>query len=84
MKDIQAKPRVKISEIGLFLKTIEIDYKPKDNQERAELITKYFPVLCLKEDVDRYEMLSNIQEDYELESKRESYFQSIGKINPFN
>jgi hypothetical protein len=84
MKDIQAKPRVKISEIGLFLKTIEIDYKPKNNQERAELITKYFPVLCLQEDVDRYEMFcSNPQEDYELLNRREEYFKSIGKTNIF-
>jgi hypothetical protein len=84
MKDIQAKPRVQVSEIGLFLKTIEIDYKPKDNQERAELITKYFPVLCLKEDVDRYEMFcTNPQEDYELLNRREEYFSKINSINPF-
>jgi hypothetical protein len=88
MNNIQNKPRVKISEIGLFLKTIEIDYKPKDNQERAELITKYFPVLCLKEDVDHYEELCNIRqeivEDYELEDRRHSYFQALGTKNPFN
>ena len=73
-----------MQELGVFLRTIEIDFKPQNNAERAQLITEYFPVLCLEEDVDRYEMLSNIKEDYELESRRESYFQSIGKINPFN
>lgn len=81
---VEIKPRVQMQELGVFLRTIEIDFKPQNNAERAELITKYFPVLCLEEDVDRYEMLSNIQKDYELESRRESYFQSIGKINPFN
>ena len=81
---VEIKPRVQMQELGVFLRTIEIDFKPQNNAERAQLITEYFPVLCLEEDVDKYEMLSNIQEDYELESRRESYFQSIGKINPFN
>ena len=81
---VEIKPRVQMQELGVFLRTIEIDFKPQNNAERAQLITEYFPVLCLEEDVDRYEMLSNIQEDYELESRRESYFQFIGKINPFN
>lgn len=81
---VEIKPRVQMQELGVFLKTIEIDFNPQNNAERAQLITEHFPVLCLEEDVDRYEMLSNIQEDYELESRRESYFQSIGKINPFN
>lgn len=81
---VEIKPRVQMQELGVFLRTIEIDFKPQNNAERAQLITEYFPVLCLEEDVDRYEMLSNIKEDYELESRRESYFQSIGKINPFN
>lgn len=81
---VEIKPRVQMQELGVFLRTIEIDFKPQNNAERAQLITEYFPVLCLEEDVNRYEMLSNIQEDYELESRRESYFQSIGKINPFN
>lgn len=81
---VEIKPRVQMQELGVFLRTIEIDFKPQNNAQRAQLITEYFLVLCLEEDVDRYEMLSNPQQDYELESRRESYFQSIGKINPFN
>jgi hypothetical protein len=81
-------PRIIMSEIGLYLRTIELDYNPKNNKERASLITQNFSVLCLEEDVEHYEELCNsrqeIVEDYELEDRRHSYFQSLNSNNPFN
>ena len=84
------KERVGLDNIGLYLRTIELDYKPKDNQERADLITQFFNVICLKEDVDNYEehylnYHNNIitQHDWELESRREEYFNKLGTTNPF-
>lgn len=82
------KPRVQQHELGIFLKTIEIDFKPTTNSERAELISKYFPVYCEVSDIELYELNEAkfnelLQEDYELLSRRENYFQSIGNINPF-
>lgn len=80
----EVRPRVRMDELGLYLKTIELDYCPKNNKERAELITEFFPVLCLEEDVDKYERLSiEPQEDWELESRRHSFFQSLGRGDYF-
>ena len=81
--------RVTLDELGLYLRTIELDYKPQDNQERADLISQFFNVLCYKEDVDHYEQLAHkhqeyLQQDWELESRREEYFKSLNIINPFN
>lgn len=84
------KPRVRMDEIGLYLRTIEAEYKPKDNQERADLITQFFDVLCLPEDIEHYEALyeedslKSIEMDWELESRRNQYFSELNRINPFN
>ncbi len=92
MKSIDNKPRVRMDEIGLYLRTIEAEYRPKTNQERADLITQFFDVLCLPEDIEHYEQLyeeferykEKLLTDWELESRRESYFSQINRINPFN
>jgi hypothetical protein len=83
-----------MDEIGLYLRTIQADYKPKTNQEMADLITQFFNVLCLPEDIDHYEALfqeellqhraSITSEDWELESRRSEYFSKLGRSNPFH
>lgn len=84
MEKINDKPRVTLGDLGLYLRTIELDYKPQDNQERADLISQFFNVICYKEDVDHYEQLSHKHHDWELESRREEYFKALNAINPFN
>lgn len=84
MKNIKHKERVRLDELGVYLRTIELDYKPQDNQERADLISQFFNVICYKEDVDHYEQLSHRYHDWELESRREEYFKAVNYLNPFN
>ena len=76
-----------MDEIGLYLRTIQLDYKPEDNQEMADLITQHFNVLCLVEDIEHYLELEHnhtiINEDYELDSRRAKYFSQLGLRNPF-
>lgn len=84
MEKIDNLPRVRQDEIGMYLRTIEIDYKPNSNEERAELITKFFNVLCLVEDIEHHEMLHReLARDYELAARREAYFRELGTHNPF-
>jgi len=85
MNNTQNKPRVRLDEIGLYLRTIQLDYKPEDNQEMADLITQHFNVLCLVEDIEHYLELehNHIIQDYELESRRAKYFSQLGLRNPF-
>ena len=84
MEEINNLPRVRVDEIGMYLKTIELDYQPSNNIERAELITTHFNVCCLPEDIDHYEMLhQELARDYELSARREAYFRELGTYNPF-
>jgi hypothetical protein len=87
MKRVNQRERVRLDEIGLYLRTIQLDYKPEDNQEMADLITQHFNVLCLVEDVEHYLELEHdlniINEDYELEDRRAKYFSELGLRNPF-
>lgn len=84
MEKIDNLPRVRQDEIGMYLRTIELDYKPNSNEERAELITKFFNVLCLVEDIEHHEMLHReLARDYELAARREAYFRELGTHNPF-
>lgn len=76
-------PKVRIEELGMFLRTIKLDYKAKSNEEYAKLVTEFFDVLCTKEDVDNYEQLCILQEDFELESRKQSYFNKIGLPIPY-
>ena len=78
--NISEKPRVRQDEIGLYIRTIELDYTVNSNQELADLITHFFNVLCLEEDVVKYKAITN---DWELESRREEYFSSINRTNPY-
>lgn len=84
---VNSRERVRMDEIGLYLRTIQLDYKPEDNQEMADLITQHFNVLCLVEDVEHYLELEHdlniINEDYELEDRRAKYFSELGLRNPF-
>lgn len=60
--------RVKLEDIGLYLKLIHMDYQPEGHTEMAELITEHFGVICLPEDIQDYEQLHISQsqlEDYE-------------------
>ena len=84
----KTKPRVIITELGIYLKAIELEYKPKNNEHRAQLITDNFPVLCLAEDIEEYEEMcyySSLIEsqDYDLIGKRDNYFRQLGRSNPF-
>jgi len=87
MKKVKQRERVRMNEIGLYLRTIQLDYKPEDNQEMADLITQHFNVLCLVEDIEHYLELEHnhtiINEDYELDSRRAKYFSQLGLRNPF-
>jgi hypothetical protein len=79
----EKRERVRIDELGLYIKTITIDYGTMSTQEMADLITHYFNVICLPEDIEEYVNLRQPQIDYELEDRREEYFQSINRINPY-
>jgi len=84
MEEINNLPRVRVDEIGMYLKTIELDYQPSNNIERAELITTHFNVYCLPEDIEHYEMLHReLARDYELAARREGYFRELETYNPF-
>jgi hypothetical protein len=78
--NISEKPRIKQDEIGLYMRTVELDYVITSNQEYADLITHFFGVICLEEDVIKYKTMAH---DWELESRREEYFSSINRINPY-
>lgn len=96
MENVQNKPRVRLDEIGVYIRTIQADYKPKTTQEMADLITEFFNVICLVEDIEHYELLHHEEElvrhraslnspevDWELESRRAEYFSKINRSNPF-
>ena len=82
--NVDNRPKVRQDELGLFIKTITIDYGTKiSNQEMADMISHFFDVICLSEDIEEYSNLQQNAIDYELESRREEYFNSINRINPY-
>lgn len=80
-----------MDEIGLYIRTIQQDYNPKTKQELSDLITEFFNVICLPEDIEYYESLyiehlertNQLDEDFELEARRHDYFSKLNRSNPF-
>lgn len=71
--------RVKVEDIGLYIKVIRKDYSPTTNKELARLITEHFKIDCKVMDISHYEGLCMSQiEDYERASREVEY-----NINPF-
>jgi hypothetical protein len=62
------RKRVKIEDIGMYLRLIQMDYLPVDNEELAQLISENFNVDCVTRDIEIYEKLHvdyHETEDYE-------------------
>ena len=70
--------KVKMEDMGLYIKTLQMDHTLGDAKGIAKLITKHFKVECEEIDVLHYEGLLNHVEDYERESRIVEY-----SINPF-
>lgn len=88
MNEVKQLERVRLDEIGMYLKAITLEYGDIDNRQMSILITKNFKVLCTEQDVDNYEVLEHyhnarIEEDYELEARRDKYFRSLNTPNPY-
>jgi hypothetical protein len=85
--ETQNFPRVQMEDLGLYLTTIQAEFQPRTRQEMADFISHYFKVICLPEDIVHYEELhahhKKIEQDWELESRREAHFQKLGLQNPF-
>ena len=71
-------PKVKMEDMGLYIKTLQMDHKFGDAKGIAKLITEHFKVECTEADVLHYEGLLNHVDDYEKESRIVEY-----SINPF-
>jgi hypothetical protein len=67
------KERVKITDIGLYLRLIYMDYQPKNNKETAQLINECFNVECYEKDIEVYEALHVHNEDYEKLSRMSEF-----------
>lgn len=76
MNLIENRERVKIEDIGLYLRLIHMDYLPVNNEELAELISENFNVDCVARDIEMYEKLHieyQEDEDYEKLSRMMEY-----------
>jgi len=69
----QIIPKVKMEDMGLYIKTLQMDHTLGDAKEIAKLITKHFKVECEEIDVLHYEGVLNYTEDYEKESRMIKY-----------
>lgn len=59
------KIKIKMSDIGLYLRIIHMDYNPSTKEELSALVEEHFNVLCTPEDIELYEQLHKEAEDYE-------------------
>ena len=67
---------VKMSELGIMISVIRLDYKPENNEELALMIQEYFNVICTEKDIINYENVM-VKEDFETESRRHSFFHNF-------
>ncbi len=67
--------KVRMEDIGLYIRTITMDYNPKNQKELAELISEQFDVICTEEDIAHYDELNEQLMDQweEFESLENNY-----------
>jgi len=67
---------VKMSELGIMISVIRLDYKPENNEELALMIQEHFNVICTEKDITNYEDVM-VKEDFETASRRHSFFHNF-------
>lgn len=67
---------VKMSELGIMISVIRLDYKPENNEELSFMIQEHFNVICTEKDITNYEDVM-VKEDFETASKRHSFFHNF-------
>lgn len=67
--DLNQKEDVKIEDIGMYLRLIQMDFQPDTDDELADLICQQFNVNCTAQDIRIYEQLHIEYEDYEKVSR---------------
>ena len=72
------KKKIDIRSVGIYAKTILLDYKPKSQEELATLISEHFNCICTTQDLQDYEQLYEHNkviehEDWELENRKQQY-----------
>ena len=65
MKNTLNIKKIKVEELGFYLRLVKSEYGIKSNEIYADLITENFNLLCTVEDIENYERLHIEMEDYE-------------------
>jgi hypothetical protein len=65
MKNTKKLKKVKLNELGFYLKLINQEFGNKTNTEYAKLIEENFGIECTEKDICNYESLHIELEDYE-------------------
>jgi hypothetical protein len=75
----QKEEKVSVDELRLYLTTIELDFKPSNNEQRISLLKQYFGVIITEKEFKDFEMSEYLEEkffgeDFELENRKHEYF----------
>jgi hypothetical protein len=75
----QKEEKVSVDELRLYLTTIELDFKPSNNEQRISLLKQYFGVIITEKEFKDFEMSEYWEEkffgeDFELENRKHEYF----------
>jgi hypothetical protein len=75
----QKEEKVSVDELRLYLTTIELDFKPSNNEQRISLLKQYFEIVITEKEFQDFEMSEYWEEkffgeDFELESRKHEYF----------
>jgi hypothetical protein len=75
----QKKEKVSVDELRLYLTTIELDFKPSNNEQRISLLKQYFEIVITEKEFEDFEMSEYWEEkffgeDFELENRKHEYF----------
>ena len=66
------RKKAQLDELGMFIRLLQIDYVIKSKEHLVTLIAEHFNKVCDVADIERYEQMHIIQEDYEKLSRMAS------------
>lgn len=59
------RKKAQLDELGMFIRLLQIDYVIKSKEHLVTLIAEHFNKVCDVADIERYEQMHVVQEDYE-------------------
>lgn len=68
--EMKVREKAQLSDVGMYIRQISLDYRIESDKQLAQLISESFNVECHAIDIQNYERLHVLEEEYLLKNEK--------------